>query len=80
VQQLRRRFRTTPPRRVPRHLFVDARIEAAYQDSPRRLAQGQAISQPHIVAIMPDSLEILPALADSAWKRLQAPGYTSRGQ
>ena len=45
-------------RKVPRQLFVDAPLRAAYQDHPLRIAQGQAISQPHIVAIMTDALDL----------------------
>ncbi len=44
--------------KVPRQLFVDAPLKAAYQDNPLRIGQGQAISQPHIVAIMTDALEL----------------------
>lgn len=46
-------------RAVPRHLFVpvDAR-EMAYQDGPLRIGQGQTISQPYIVALMTEMLEL----------------------
>jgi protein-L-isoaspartate(D-aspartate) O-methyltransferase len=39
--------------RVPRHLFVPAPSrEAAYDDHPLPIGQGQTISQPYIVALM----------------------------
>lgn len=46
-------------RTVPRHLFVpeEAR-EHAYADGPLRLEQGQTISQPYIVALMTQLLEL----------------------
>jgi len=38
---------------TPRHLFVPASIaEAAYEDRPLSIGEGQTISQPYIVAIM----------------------------
>lgn len=46
-------------RRVPRHLFVPeeyARI--AYSDSPLPIGHGQTISQPYIVALMTELLEL----------------------
>ena len=44
---------------VPRHLFVpeDARPEA-YDDHPLPIGQGQTISQPYIVALMSELLEL----------------------
>jgi protein-L-isoaspartate(D-aspartate) O-methyltransferase len=40
-------------RSVPRHLFVPAyEREAAYEDHPLDIGQGQTISQPYIVALM----------------------------
>jgi protein-L-isoaspartate(D-aspartate) O-methyltransferase len=46
-------------RTVPRHRFVpeDYR-EAAYQDSPLPIGEGQTISQPYIVALMSELLEV----------------------
>jgi len=46
-------------RRVPRHLFVppDAR-GLAYSDGPLPIGQGQTISQPYIVALMTELLEL----------------------
>lgn len=48
-------------RSVPRHLFVpeEAR-EHAYDDSPQVIGSGQTISQPYIVALMTELLEIKP--------------------
>jgi protein-L-isoaspartate(D-aspartate) O-methyltransferase len=46
-------------RRVPRHRFVPARYHAqAYQDGPLPIGLGQTISQPYIVAVMTDMLEL----------------------
>jgi protein-L-isoaspartate(D-aspartate) O-methyltransferase len=46
-------------RAVPRHRFVPAyQAEAAYRDSPLPIGQGQTISQPYIVALMTEMLEL----------------------
>jgi len=46
-------------RRVPRHEFVpDAGRARAYQDQPLPLGHGQTISQPFIVALMTDLLNV----------------------
>ncbi len=48
-------------RTVPRHLFVPAGYEgAAYRDAPLPIGHGQTISQPYIVAVMTELLEISP--------------------
>jgi protein-L-isoaspartate(D-aspartate) O-methyltransferase len=45
--------------RVPRHLFVDDRQRAlAYEDRPLPIGEGQTISQPYIVALMTELLEL----------------------
>lgn len=45
--------------RVPRHLFVPKEYEdLAYQDSPLPIGSGQTISQPYIVALMLELLEL----------------------
>src|SRR5262249_9314291 len=48
-------------RKVPRHLFVDpgARGEA-YEDHPVPIGNNQTISQPYIVALMTELLELPP--------------------
>lgn len=47
--------------RVPRHLFVDSALAAqSYGDSPLPLGHGQTISQPFIVALMLEALELKP--------------------
>lgn len=48
-------------RKVPRHRFVpmDAR-PYAYVDSPVRIGRGQTISQPFIVALMTELLDVQP--------------------
>ena len=48
-------------RKVPRHLFVDAaqRTEA-YEDHPLPIPGNQTISQPYIVALMTELLELKP--------------------
>jgi len=46
-------------RAVQRHLFVPAtNREAAYHDSPLPIGDGQTISQPYIVALMTELLEV----------------------
>ena len=46
-------------RTVPRHLFVaDNFRDAAYQDSPLPIGDSQTISQPYIVALMSELLEV----------------------
>lgn len=43
--------------RIPRHLFVDEDLrEAAYEDHPLPIGEGQTISQPYVVALMTQSL------------------------
>jgi protein-L-isoaspartate(D-aspartate) O-methyltransferase len=49
-------------REVPREIFVSDRLkEYAYQDSPLSIGGGQTISQPYIVALMTELLEVKPA-------------------
>jgi len=44
---------------VPRHEFVDENIrESAYNDYPLAIGEGQTISQPYIVALMTQLLEL----------------------
>ena len=44
---------------VPRHLFVDpAHRKNAYNDHPLPIWEGQTISQPYIVALMTQALEV----------------------
>ncbi|HEC23890.1 MAG TPA: protein-L-isoaspartate(D-aspartate) O-methyltransferase [Chloroflexi bacterium] len=46
---------------VPRHLFVPPEyIDQAYEDHPLPIGYGQTISQPYIVALMTESLELEP--------------------
>jgi protein-L-isoaspartate(D-aspartate) O-methyltransferase len=48
-------------RKVPRHLFVPKGFErAAYEDRPLPIGEGQTISQPYIVAVMTEQLELQP--------------------
>ncbi len=45
--------------RVPRHEFVPAKLHAvAYQNRPLPIGHGQTISQPYIVALMTDLLDV----------------------
>ncbi len=45
--------------KVPRHLFVDpSLIDQAYADHPLPIGNGQTISQPYIVALMTEALEL----------------------
>ena len=44
---------------IPRHQFVDEHIrESAYNDYPLSIGEGQTISQPYIVALMTQLLEL----------------------
>jgi len=44
---------------VPRHLFVDESLwPEAYDDNPLPIGEGQTISQPYMVAIMTELLEL----------------------
>jgi protein-L-isoaspartate(D-aspartate) O-methyltransferase len=46
-------------RSVPREAFLPKELrEFAYEDSPLPIAEGQTISQPYIVAMMSDALEL----------------------
>ncbi|MCK5378863.1 MAG: hypothetical protein KAJ78_05630, partial [Acidobacteria bacterium] len=48
-------------RSVPRHLFIPEENRArAYDDSPQAIGDGQTISQPYIVALMTELLEVGP--------------------
>ncbi|HUH66652.1 MAG TPA: protein-L-isoaspartate(D-aspartate) O-methyltransferase [Syntrophales bacterium] len=45
--------------KVPRHLFVNEALrDQAYNDSPLPIDGGQTISQPYIVALMTEALEL----------------------
>ena len=47
---------------VPRHEFVEPRYrDQAYEDHPLPIAAGQTISQPYIVALMLDLLQLRPS-------------------
>ncbi len=46
---------------VPRHLFVQGRFsDRAYEDRPLPIACGQTISQPSVVGLMTEALEVGP--------------------
>ena len=46
-------------RKIPRHLFVDEALrDQAYNDYPLPIGEGQTISQPYIVALMTEALEL----------------------
>ena len=48
-------------RKVPRHLFVDpAQSAQAYEDHPLPIPGNQTISQPYIVALMTELLDVRP--------------------
>lgn len=50
-------------RRVPRHLFAPSdRRQEAYQDHPVPIGEGQTLSQPYMVALMLESLDLLPGM------------------
>ncbi len=45
--------------KIPRHLFIDeGLIDQAYSDGPLPIGEKQTISQPYIVAIMTEALEL----------------------
>lgn len=45
--------------KLPRHLFVDENLRnQAYEDYPLPIGEGQTISQPYVVALMTQSLEL----------------------
>ena len=47
--------------KVPRHLFVDAPYrDRAYEDHPLPIGEGQTISQPYVVALMTEALQLKP--------------------
>jgi protein-L-isoaspartate(D-aspartate) O-methyltransferase len=47
--------------RVPRHRFVSVHLEhLAYEDRPLPIGEGQTISQPFLVALMTDLLDVKP--------------------
>jgi protein-L-isoaspartate(D-aspartate) O-methyltransferase len=49
--------------RVPRHEFVPANQQKdAYENRPLSIGHGQTISQPYIVALMTDMIEIKPGM------------------
>jgi len=46
-------------RRVPRHLFVPLEYrELSYEDRPLPIGEGQTISQPYIIALMTQALDL----------------------
>jgi protein-L-isoaspartate(D-aspartate) O-methyltransferase len=48
-------------RAVPRHEFVpEAQVRYAYEDRPLPIGEGQTISQPYIVALMTQVIDIQP--------------------
>ena len=48
-------------KRVPRHQFVPEHLQdQAYEDRPLPIGQGQTISQPFVVALMTQALELTP--------------------
>ncbi len=50
-------------RRVPRHEFVPANLrELAYTDGPLPIGSDQTISQPYMVAVMSEALQLKPGM------------------
>ncbi|QJB57898.1 protein-L-isoaspartate(D-aspartate) O-methyltransferase [Pseudodesulfovibrio sp. zrk46] len=50
-------------RTLPRHLFVEEALAyKAYSDCPLPIGEGQTISQPYIVALMSELLEVKPEM------------------
>ncbi|MFB0527292.1 MAG: protein-L-isoaspartate(D-aspartate) O-methyltransferase [bacterium] len=64
TQQIMRRGVVTPKvieafRKVPRHLFVPEQFRShSYNDHPLPIGEGQTISQPYMVALMTDLLDL----------------------
>jgi len=49
-------------RKIPRHLFVDKSLSGkAYADHPLPIGEGQTISQPYVVALMSEALDLKPS-------------------
>ena len=47
-------------RKVPRHLFVESALaDRAYEDGPLPIGEKQTISQPYMVALMTEALELM---------------------
>jgi protein-L-isoaspartate(D-aspartate) O-methyltransferase len=45
--------------KIPRHIFIDDGLkEQAHQDNPLPIGEGQTISQPYIVALMTQAMEL----------------------
>lgn len=62
--RIRRASTEAAMRRVPRHEFVpEGRRDAAYDDRPLPIGEGQTISAPHMVAEMVDRLALDPGEA-----------------
>ena len=48
---------------VPRHLFIpEQNRDLAYRDGPVAIGEGQTISQPYIVALMSEVLQVSPGM------------------
>lgn len=48
-------------KKIPRHLFVDESLkDRAYGDHPLPIGEGQTISQPYVVALMTEALNLKP--------------------
>ena len=46
-------------REIPRHLFIPENLQnVAYEDRPLPIGEGQTISQPYIVALMTELLQL----------------------
>jgi len=81
TEQIERRGVRSEPvlaamRRVPRHEFVPARSRAsAYEDHPLPIGEGQTISQPYIVALMAEAMNVAPG--DTVLEVGTGSGYAS---
>jgi protein-L-isoaspartate(D-aspartate) O-methyltransferase len=63
-------------RRVPRDRFVPESLRSqAYEDHPLPIGEGQTISQPYIVAVMLESLQLAPS--DKVLEIGAGSGYTT---
>ena len=63
--------------KVPRHEFVAEDLQsAAYEDRPLPIGHGQTISQPFIVALMTEMLELEPMTL--SWRLVRGPAIRQR--
>ena len=77
--------------KVPRHLFVDEALwDQSYNDSPLPIGENQTISQPYMVALMTEALQLKgpekvleigtgPVIRPPSWPSLPTRSFPSSG-